>query len=256
MTRKKTQPQILRDSEGAPAFAVLPHAEYERLMRLAEDAEDLRAARAALEEDFRADLIPATIVHRIAAGENPVRVWREDRGLKAVALARSAGISPAYLSEIETGKKDGTFRTMTAIAACLGVPLDDLAPVLSDEERLAREYTQRINRVRAQIRLIEQLVTGRTDFSTGAVRRAAEALAADAEVLLQEDASLESWLRAVIQGTDQIRRLVDQAEGDIIETAESARRTLEDVVALETFRAPPKAEEFAAALPPRVSAAE
>ncbi len=243
MTKKKDSPQIIQGPDGAPAYAVLPIGDYKRLKQLAADAEDLRAARSALEENFRADLVPAHIVHRIARGENPVRVWREHRGHKAVELARAAGISPAYLSEIETGKKDGTFRTMTAIAACLDVSLDDLAPVMDEDERAEREHAQRINRVRAQIRLIEQLVTGSADFSTGAVRQAAESLAGEARQLMDEDEELRPWLGEVLRGVDEIRALIEKAEGNIIETAQNARLDLERVVALDSFKQPPKAAQ-------------
>jgi transcriptional regulator with XRE-family HTH domain len=39
-------------------------------------------------------------------------------------LAERAGISKPYLSQIETGKRQGTVETLSAIARSLGVPLD------------------------------------------------------------------------------------------------------------------------------------
>ncbi len=72
--------------------------------------------------------MPADIVHRISAGEHPVRVWRRHRGIKAGDLARRAGISQAYLSEIEGGKKSGSFKVVSALAQTLEVDLDDLVP--------------------------------------------------------------------------------------------------------------------------------
>ena len=60
------------------------------------------------------------------AGEVPVRVWREHRGLSARALATRAGISSAYLSQIETGKKPGSFDAMAKLARALGVEMEDL----------------------------------------------------------------------------------------------------------------------------------
>lgn len=41
-------------------------------------------------------------------------------------LADKAGITQPYLSEIETGKKDGGLKVMAKIAAILGVSLDNL----------------------------------------------------------------------------------------------------------------------------------
>lgn len=94
-----------------------------------EDAADVRAydlikrKLAAGEEE----LIPASIANRILDGENKVRVWREHRGLSARDLATKAEISTAYLSQIETGARDGTLDVMKRIATALGVGLDDLA---------------------------------------------------------------------------------------------------------------------------------
>jgi len=41
-------------------------------------------------------------------------------------LATRAGISKPYLSQIETGKRQGTVETLSAIARSLDVPLDVL----------------------------------------------------------------------------------------------------------------------------------
>ncbi|WOF73312.1 helix-turn-helix transcriptional regulator [Parvibaculaceae bacterium PLY_AMNH_Bact1] len=234
---RSSEPQLVYGPGGEALYALVPVAEFDRLKRAAEDIVDIKAANEALLGD-RADLIPAEVVHRIADGENPVRVWREHRGLKGVELARAAGISPAYLSEIETGKKDGTFRTMTAIGHCLGLPLDDLAPIADDEERVSREQAARINDIRAQIRFIEGLIVGPGDFSTGAVRQAAATLAIDAEQMLAENGEQSDWLPQVLEGVEEILDLIDRAEGDIIETARSTRADLEKVVTLSAFRAP------------------
>ena len=51
------------------------------------------------------------MVDRILNGENLVRVWREHRGLTVSALAQMAGIAQPYLSQIETGKREGTLQT-------------------------------------------------------------------------------------------------------------------------------------------------
>ncbi|MET7247080.1 helix-turn-helix transcriptional regulator [Methylobacterium sp. EM32] len=72
------------------------------------------------------ELIPAPIVDRLLSGESRMRVWREHRGLNAASLAEQAGLSQAFLSQIETGKRDGTVETYRKIAAVLDVSLDDL----------------------------------------------------------------------------------------------------------------------------------
>jgi DNA-binding XRE family transcriptional regulator len=110
------------------AFVALSRDAYDRLVEAAEDAADAAAiARfeqrlAAGEEEF----VPSAMVDRILAGENLVRVWREHRGLTVSALAEMAGIAQPYLSQIETGKREGTLATMKKIAGALRVKLDDL----------------------------------------------------------------------------------------------------------------------------------
>ena len=72
--------------------------------------------------------MPIELTKRLIAGGVPVRVWREHRGFSARALAARAGISPAYLSQIETGKKPGSFDAMAKLARALAVDMEDLEP--------------------------------------------------------------------------------------------------------------------------------
>ena len=105
-------------------------AEFERLLEAAEDVADLAAydrvkARIASGEE---EMIPAEVVKRLLdEPQNRLRIWREFRGLSATALAEKAGISGAYPSEIETGKKSGIVATWKKIAEALRVDLDDIA---------------------------------------------------------------------------------------------------------------------------------
>src|SRR5690606_40899408 len=142
--------------------------------------------------------------------------------MKAIELARAAGMSAPYLSEIETGKKDGTFRTMAAIARVLSVSLDDLAPPVDEDDRRAREQAALIDGVHAQIRKLVALVTGPSDFNTAAVRRAVTTLAADAVALQAQGVGTDGWLHGVLEGVRAVLDLVDRAEGDIIGTARQA----------------------------------
>ncbi len=69
---------------------------------------------------------PAEVVDRLLAGQNPIRVYRDHRGMTQGALAAAAGIHPVYLSQIERGRRTGSARTLAAIAEALGVTVDDL----------------------------------------------------------------------------------------------------------------------------------
>jgi ribosome-binding protein aMBF1 (putative translation factor) len=109
---------------------LLRRADYEALVREAEDAADA-AQICAAEARVRAgedECVPVELTRRLMAGEVPVRVWREHRGLSGRALAARAGISPAYLSQIETGRKPGSFAAMAKLARALGVDMEDLEP--------------------------------------------------------------------------------------------------------------------------------
>jgi transcriptional regulator with XRE-family HTH domain len=46
--------------------------------------------------------------------------------MKAGALAEAAGIAQAYLSQIETGKREGTVDTYRKLAEALRISMDDL----------------------------------------------------------------------------------------------------------------------------------
>ena len=107
-------------------YAVVPLAEYEALRNaVTEDAMDVAIMKRVLEDPDQ-ELVPFTLVKRIANGEHPVRVWREYRGMRAGELATVAGIASSYLSDIENGKKPGSVNAMKRIAMALDVTIDDL----------------------------------------------------------------------------------------------------------------------------------
>jgi DNA-binding XRE family transcriptional regulator len=102
-------------------------ADLKHRLEEAEDETDVLELRLArIEHALRGETVPATVVDRLVAGESPILVWREHRGLTLRALAKKIGISAGMLSEMENGKKDGSVRTLAAIAKALRVGLDDL----------------------------------------------------------------------------------------------------------------------------------
>ncbi len=113
--------------EGQPEYAVLPYDLYTRLVEDAEMLQDIRDYDEAIQAIADGEeLIPAHVVYAVIDGENPVRVWREYRGLTQQELARAAGISPAYLSQIEGGKREGSTAVLQAIARAMNLTLDDV----------------------------------------------------------------------------------------------------------------------------------
>ena len=108
----------------------LRRADYDAMLSALEDAADLAAvrevfARVAAGED---EYVPTAVIERLAAGQHPVRVWREHRGMTGRALAQAAQIPASYLCEIEAGRKPGSFQAMAAIAAALRIDMEDLKP--------------------------------------------------------------------------------------------------------------------------------
>ncbi|WP_298331740.1 helix-turn-helix transcriptional regulator [Asticcacaulis sp.] len=117
-------------------FVLVPLAEYEALSRYAEAveeaAEEAWAAKVWAEHlatKARGEYIAMTKAEwaRIRAGESPVRVVREHRGLTQKALSERSGVAAPEISAIEAGKRRGSVDTLKALARALGCPLDVVA---------------------------------------------------------------------------------------------------------------------------------
>jgi hypothetical protein len=114
-------------------FAILPRKEYEALAAKAaeadEDAGTARiVARARKEIAAGTPLLPKEVVDRLANGENPVRVLREWRDKPQEYVSFKTGLSQGYISDVETGRRNGTAAALRLIADVLKVPLDLLVP--------------------------------------------------------------------------------------------------------------------------------
>jgi DNA-binding XRE family transcriptional regulator len=124
--------KLLAETEDT---VTISRADLETLVQAAEDAEDIAAVRMRRRHEeslggyemARANYLTGEEAKRILAGESPVRIWREKRGLTQRALAQASGVQAGYLSEIESGKKPGSLAAHTSLASALGVALDDLA---------------------------------------------------------------------------------------------------------------------------------
>ena len=117
--------------ENGRKMVVLPLASYKRMVSLLEEKEEARdAAQAkAILARVRAGkeaLLPASVVDTILDGAHPVRAWRDHRGLTAQMLAQKAGISRAYLTQIEGRKRNGSVEVLSALAKALRTSLDAL----------------------------------------------------------------------------------------------------------------------------------
>ncbi|GAA2843082.1 helix-turn-helix protein [Leucobacter komagatae] len=70
-----------------------------------------------------------------------LRRLRHHRGETLGDIARRAGISPQYLSEMERGSKDASSEMIAAVAGALGVTLIDLTLAVADGLREAGGQT-------------------------------------------------------------------------------------------------------------------
>ena len=106
----------------------IPLDEYRALKCAAEDFADLRAYDRAMGAIARGDdeLVPAEYTKRMLAGESPVRVWREFRGLTQTALADLSGVNRVQIADIEAGRKSGSIETVRKLADAFNVTIDDL----------------------------------------------------------------------------------------------------------------------------------
>lgn len=116
-----------------PETVTISRADLDALIDAAENAEDIASVRAwkayvtAVGRDAAiANSYTAAEAKRLLAGESPVRIWRERRGMTQRALAAAAAIPAGYLSEIESGKKPGSVAAYRALAKMLAVPMEDL----------------------------------------------------------------------------------------------------------------------------------
>jgi DNA-binding XRE family transcriptional regulator len=118
----------LRPVAETDETVTLRRADYEALLEALEDATDVASAHAAEArvEAGSSEFLPIAMVEQLLAGASPVRLWRQHRGMSAHTLARTAEISPSYLSEIEARKRRGSLAVAARIAAALRVSLDDL----------------------------------------------------------------------------------------------------------------------------------
>lgn len=116
------------EKNGKPEWAVIPYNEYRKLQEALEDAEDIKDIEAGMKDILEENeiTVPGEITFAILEGENPVRAWREYRGMKIKELAKSIGISAAYLSQIENNKRNPTVDTLKAVARELDIEVEML----------------------------------------------------------------------------------------------------------------------------------
>ena len=69
--------------------------------------------------------LPNEVMEQITLGQDsPIKIIRKYKNMTQADLAKAAEISRPYLTEIETGRKDGSIRALKSIAGALDVSLE------------------------------------------------------------------------------------------------------------------------------------
>ncbi len=110
------------NKDNQPEWVVIPYDEYQRLLELEEDFEDLQDLNFALANP--PEKIPMEIASRLLKGENPILVWREYRRFTQPQLALTCHIDPQVLFELETRQREPSLQVLQKLARTLRVDLE------------------------------------------------------------------------------------------------------------------------------------
>lgn len=116
---------LILEHEGRQAYVVVRYEFWQDLLERAEDAEAARADDRAKAEAGQ-ETAPIAVADALLAGQNPIRVWRDYRGLTQEQLAQAAGVRRAYIAQLESGRRRGSTKVLARIALALGVEVQDL----------------------------------------------------------------------------------------------------------------------------------
>ena len=119
--------QIIKKN-GKPEWAVIPFSEYKKLQEALEDSEDIKDIEESVLaiREGKEMTVPGEVTFAILDGVSPIRAWRKHKQIKMNELAKKVGISSAYLSQIENGKRNPTIDTLKAIAKKLNIDIEML----------------------------------------------------------------------------------------------------------------------------------
>ena len=121
--------QVIKEG-NQPRWAVVPYEEYLDLVESADmlqDIQDYDSVKAALARGEE-ELVPVEVIDKILDGGNAIKVWREYRGLSQQTLSEELGISKPYLSQLETGKRNGSMEVLKKIADRLSISIEMIFP--------------------------------------------------------------------------------------------------------------------------------
>ena len=119
----KLNPQFIYKNKKRE-WAILPINEFTDVLERLEDLQDHIEIQERIAEG--GETFPGELIFTICEGKNPIKAYREYRSLSQVELAEAVKVSKQYISQLETGERDGSIKVLKAIAQALKVDLDDL----------------------------------------------------------------------------------------------------------------------------------
>ena len=116
------------------AIVILPEAEFERLVALAEEAMDARTLQASQTRlaGGADEVLGESDLDALCQAPSALAFWRTRRGLTRNALANLGGVTEAFLAALERGERAGDVIVYRALASALGVETEDLIPEGAD----------------------------------------------------------------------------------------------------------------------------
>jgi hypothetical protein len=119
--------QIITAPNG-DELVVLPRADYEELLRIAEeaaeDAADVAAYDAAMSDPLSLEPMPFEISHSMLQGNSLLKSIRLWRGLSETEVAEAIGRSIDQLAELESRRRSPDEELAEKLAAALAVPVN------------------------------------------------------------------------------------------------------------------------------------
>ncbi len=121
-----SDPQIIKTPDGHE-LVVLPREEYDSLVEAASEAAE-NAADGAAYDARKADLasgrdalLPPEVSAAMLCGDSFLTALRKWRGLSQTELSMMTSLGQGYLSDLESGRRQGAPDTLAAIARALEI---------------------------------------------------------------------------------------------------------------------------------------
>jgi DNA-binding XRE family transcriptional regulator len=96
------------------------------IYEMQESLEDKWAHEVIAAHDPNEETFPASIVHQLLDDVNPIKVYRNHRNLTQAELGAAINSSKAYISQLETGRRNAGKATLRKLAKALDVDTDML----------------------------------------------------------------------------------------------------------------------------------